>query len=72
MKSKLFDRNIEPRCDYCRYSHEIDEASFLCTKKGIVKAGSSCRSFRYDPLRRTPPKHTSPNFSKWDNENFSL
>ena len=27
-----------------------------CRKRGIVPASGSCRSFRYDPIRRIPPK----------------
>ena len=27
-----------------------------CRKRGVVNGTDHCRSFRYDPLRRTPPK----------------
>ena len=37
---KLLRKNIEPRC----------------RKRGVVNGTDHCRSFRYDPLRRTPPK----------------
>lgn len=55
-RNKLFRREIEPRCTYCARSSPLDEGAVVCRKKGVVPAGGSCRSFRYDPLRRVPPK----------------
>ena len=43
---KLLRKNIEPRCTY----------RIACRKRGVVNGTDHCRSFRYDPLRRTPPK----------------
>ena len=55
-QNRLFRRNIEPRCAYCARSGPLDERSVVCRKRGVVPADGACRSFRYDPLRRTPPK----------------
>ena len=55
MKS-IFRKNIDPRCIYCSKGSSISEHEVICIKCGIVEAYSSCRSFRYDPLKRTPPK----------------
>ena len=44
----------------------------MCLKKGIVPAGGSCRAFRYDPLKRMPPKPLRPDFSKLRDEDFVL
>ncbi len=56
MSDPLFRKNIEPRCAYCAQSRPLDENAVLCRKKGPMPVTESCRSFRYDPLRRTPPK----------------
>ena len=52
----LFQKNIEPRCAYCSHGREIGQEQILCPKKGVMAAGSHCRSFQYDPLRRVPPR----------------
>lgn len=70
--SLLFQKKIEPRCAYCRRSATVDEKTVICLKKGIVSAAGQCRSFRYDPLRRVPPKPAAPDFSRLDNEDFTL
>ena len=55
-RNKLFRRDIEPRCAYCTRANVLDESRMTCRKRGIVPASGSCRSFRYDPIRRIPPK----------------
>lgn len=55
-RNKLFRRDIEPRCAYCLRANPIDGRHMTCHKKGIVQCEDSCRLFRYDPLRRVPPK----------------
>ena len=55
-RNKLFRRDIEPRCAYCSRAGVLDDTRMTCRKRGIVRADSSCRSFRYDPTRRIPPK----------------
>ena len=53
----LFQKNIEPRCTYCQRGTPLDEEKILCTKQGVVAPGGSCRSFKYDPLKRVPEPH---------------
>ena len=53
---KLFQTSIEPRCAYCARGKALDQDQVLCPKKGVMSAGSHCRSFRYDPLKRVPPR----------------
>lgn len=53
---KLFRRDIAPACAYCIRANPLDEGRMTCRKRGIVPANGSCRAFRYDPLRRIPPK----------------
>ncbi len=68
----LFQKNIEPRCVYCAKGAPLGEGQILCAKKGVVSAGGRCGSFRYDPLKRTPPKPAAPDFSKLSDEDFRL
>ena len=68
----LFRSEIEPRCAYCQHGEALDEQSVLCPKKGVVDGGSHCRSFSYDPFRRTPPAQLAPDFSRLRAEDFSL
>ena len=56
MSDPLFRKNIEPRCAYCAHSRPLDDNSVSCRKKGPMAQTDSCRAFRYDPLRRVPPK----------------
>ena len=48
----LFRRKIEKFCSYCVHSAKLDGESCLCAKKGVVDAGSHCRKFKYEPLKR--------------------
>ena len=55
----LFDKNILPCCSYCRFGVEIGENEVACIKRGVVDALWHCRSFKYDPIKRSPesPPH---------------
>lgn len=44
----------------------------LCAKKGLKTVDDQCRKFKYDPCKRIPPKPKAVDFSKYDNEDFSL
>lgn len=68
----LFEKDIEPRCAYCARGAALDEENVLCPKRGVVPRAGSCRSFRYDPLKRVPPKPFVPDFSKLKDEDFVL
>lgn len=68
----LFSKNIEPRCSYCQRGKALEADTVLCIKKGIMEAGSSCPSFRYDPLKRVPPRPVAPDFSRLKDEDFQL
>lgn len=70
MKS-LFLGQIEPRCAFCSCGRlSGDGEKILCTRKGIVDPGFSCRHFRYDPLRRTPRR--APALPTYDSGEFKL
>lgn len=68
----LFERDIEPRCAYCRHGACLDEEQVVCVKKGVVSAAACCRRFQYDPLKRVPPKPLSADFSHLREEDFVL
>ena len=68
----LFTKKIEPRCVYCQRGTVLDEEQVACLKKGVVSAGGSCRAFRYDPLKRVPPKPAALELGKFRDEDFVL
>jgi hypothetical protein len=52
----LFAGKIPPSCSYCRFGRHIGDGEIACLKRGISSAGSSCRKFAYDPLKREPER----------------
>lgn len=55
-KKTLFRKNIEPRCAYCTRSSKLDDRFCACRFFGVVALGYHCHFFKYDPLKRIPPK----------------
>ena len=55
-RKRIFRRDIAPACAYCTRANPLDDTRMTCRKRGIVPQTGSCRAFRYDPLRRIPPK----------------
>ena len=52
---------IEKACAFCEYSvpapSDKDGNEYvICSKNGLVREGSCCRKFSYDPLKREPKK----------------
>ena len=72
VKHMLFRRKIQRSCAYCLYSTKLDEETVLCAKKGIRSAESPCRKFKYDPCKRIPLKAKPLDFSRYEDEDFSL
>ena len=68
----LFEKDIEPRCTYCKHGARLDEDQVMCVKKGIVSPAGACRKFKYDPLKRVPPKPLTVDFSHLKEEDFVL
>ncbi len=68
----LFEKTIEPRCAYCARGRALDAEQVACPKKGVMSAGSSCRAFRYDPLKRVPPRPVKLNSAGLRDEDFLL
>lgn len=68
----LFRKKIERSCSYCVRSAKLDDDQVLCSKKGIQPTDGSCFWFRYDPFKRIPKKAKALDFSKYDEEDYSL
>lgn len=68
----LFRKKIEKSCAYCRYGVPLEEDAILCTKKGLRTQEDKCWRFRYDPCKRIPKKAKALDFSKYDQEDYSL
>lgn len=69
---KLFQTSIEPRCAYCAKGRELDQGQVVCPKKGVMSGSSHCPSFRYDPLKRVPPRPVKLNCASLSDEDFKL
>lgn len=68
----LFRKKMEKSCEYCAYSTKLNEDQMLCTKRGVVGVTDQCRKFSYDPFKRVPKKPKAPDFSKYEEDDFSL
>jgi len=68
----LFRKKIARSCDYCALGTKLNDTQILCAKRGVITGDKPCRKFRYDPCKRVPLKAKTPDFSKYDQEDFSL
>ena len=68
----LFRKKIERSCAYCRFGTQLEDGQVLCLKKGVRTVDDQCRKFMYDPLKRIPAKARALDFSRFDEEDFSL
>ncbi len=71
MKQKMISKKkYSPQCANCLYGRSPkDRSVVLCSKKGIVEGTSTCRHYKYDPLKRVPNKIViSGDFKKEDFE----
>ena len=69
---RLFQTSIEPRCIYCTRGRELDPGQVVCPKRGVMSAGSHCGAFRYDPLKRVPPRPVKLSGAGFREEDFKL
>ena len=68
----LFRKKIERHCAYCENGAELEDGQILCARKGIRSSESKCWRFRYDPCKRIPRKTKALDFTKYNNEDYSL
>ena len=62
----LFEEKIDPRCVYCGRGKPLEDGQIICPKRGVVSPGSSCGAFKYDPLKRVPPRPCAPKIALSD------
>ena len=72
VSSMIFSKDIDPRCAYCKHGTALDDHTIMCLKKGVTSPADQCRRFRYDPLKRLPPKPQTLTFPKFSEEDFTL
>ena len=72
MKQKLIDKNAYGKvCENCANGRlAADGEKILCVNRGIMRLDSSCRDYKYDPLKRRPKKPKK--LEKFDAEEFKL
>ena len=68
----LFRKKIKRSCVYCIHATRIGDEQVLCAKHGAVSIYYACRKFKYDACKRIPPKAKALDFSKYDQEDYSL
>ena len=68
----LFRKKIEPRCADCEKGAPIGADQVACRRRGVVSAGEHCASFRYDPLKRVPPRPVKLATDTLKKEDFEL
>lgn len=68
----LFRKKIEKSCSYCTRGTVLENGQILCSKRGLCSLDDGCRKFRYDPCKRIPPRPKPLDFSKYDDQDFSL
>ena len=68
----LFRKDMEKHCAYCAFGSVINEREVACERKGVMDAAAHCRKFRYDPLKRVPPRPASLGGKKYSAEDFTL
>ena len=69
---KLFRKNMDPRCAYCQHCQQVNDREVACVKRGVMPVEAHCRSFRYDPLKRVPPRPAVLDTEKLNEADFSL
>lgn len=68
----LFQKKIERSCDYCLHSAKLADGQYLCSMKGLRPQDRPCHRFSYDPCKRIPVKAKAMDFSKYNEEDYSL
>ena len=68
----LFRKKIEKSCTYCTFCAKLNDGTILCAKRGVLNDDTGCMRFRYDPCKRIPLRAKTMDFSKYDQEDYSL
>lgn len=68
----LFRKKMPRQCNTCLFGTAYTDHQILCTKSGVVADTFACRKYRYDPCKRIPPSRKSPDFQKYNEDDFRL
>ena len=68
----LFRKDMDPRCAYCTKGSRIGEDKVACVKRGVVMPEDHFGAFKYDPLKRVPPRPMKLDTDKLREEDFQL
>ena len=68
----LFRKKIQKCCEYCTHGTMLENNQTLCSKRGLIPNVEKCRKFHYDPFKRIPAKPKAIDFSRYDDQDFSL
>ena len=68
----LFRKKMPRSCAYCIHGAALEDEQILCAKKGMRTMEDKCRKFKYDPCKRIPSKPKALDFSKFEEEDYSL
>lgn len=68
----LFRKKMERQCCYCENGATLEDGQILCARKGLRMPQDKCWRFRYDPCKRIPKKAKALDFSKYDQEDYTL
>lgn len=68
----LFRKNITPNCAYCSKGNRISDTQVACVKRGVTRPEDHCPAFRYDPLKRMPPRPVKLKMEELKQEDFAL
>ena len=63
-----FNKDLPKSCAYCIHGKVLEYTNeVICKKRGVMPERDYCRSYKYDPLKRTPQKpKLSDNYSQED------
>jgi len=68
----LFRKITERSCSFCLHCTKLNDEQVLCSKRGVMPVNGKCTKFVYDPCKRIPGKAKALDFSKYDQEDYSL
>ena len=66
----MFRKDIEPSCAYCARGAVLSDGNVICEKFGLISPAADCSKFRYDPLKRIPPR--PPVLPEYDADDFTI
>lgn len=71
MANSAFNKSLPHSCEYCVHGNiSTFEKEVICRKHGITNLKDSCKSYKYDPLKRVPSRIKIND--KFSSEDFSL